>query len=140
MLEQGSYSDYGVSLVDVTDCPLTEDEVMIIMKIDAWDKPILSARIEGEIVFTEQSSIGIQDLDECAKANINGLFSCYLGRKHTTVLDRQYSKEELLKIAQENDTSGIDFWNRVIDERYNTYIKAYPIYQKMAGVLPETTN
>jgi hypothetical protein len=131
VVEQGEYSDYGVSIVDITDCPLTEEEILVLLKIDQWDNPTASGEINGEIKFYDNSSISIKNIKEEAKDNINSLFACH--GKNETVLDREYSKEELLEIATKNDRSGVDYWKDKINNKYEEYLKGYMLYKKLSN-------
>lgn len=132
IIEQGSYSDYGVSIADITDCPLTREEMLKLLKINELDEPKISGEIIGKINFYDNSSISIKNFKEEAENNINGLFSCYSNRaKYKTVLDREYTKEELLKIAMANDYSGEDYWEEHIEEKYQQYLEGLELYQKL---------
>lgn len=129
IIEQGSYSDYGVSFIDITDSKLTEKEILTLLKIDQWDKPSIGGRINGELIL--DGSFSLKDIKIEAEDNINRLFCCYSNKKFKTVLDKFYSKKECLDIAMANDGSGSDYWNGKIDSMYADYSKAYPIYQKL---------
>ena len=131
IIEQGSYSDYGVSVIDVTDCNLTNEEIYTVLKIDSYDNPSISGKISGEIEFYDNSSLDIKDLKKEIEYKLNSLFCCYDNRAYKTVLDKFYSKDELLKIAEANDKSGKDYWERCIDEKYKGYEEGYKIYLKL---------
>lgn len=126
IVEQGEYSDYSMYFIKVPEnSPISESDMIFLISLDVWDKPTITGHIWGEI------DIRVEDLKERAGKEINALFCCYDNRKYKTVLDKLYSKEELLKITTENDTSGLDWWKTKIDERYDDYIKAIGLYKKL---------
>jgi hypothetical protein len=102
---------------------ISEANIAFLIGLDEWDKPIITGHIWGEI------DIRVEDLKERAEKEINQLFSCYDNRKYKTVLDKLYSKEECLEIATANDSSGIDYWKRELDEKYGKYVKAFGLYK-----------
>lgn len=126
IIEQGEYSDYSMYFIKVPEkSQISESDIAFLIGLDEYDNPTITGHIWGEI------DIRVEDLEERAKKEINRLFSCYDNRKHKTVLDKKYSKDELLRIAMENDTSGEDYWRREIDEKYTKYVKAFDLYQKL---------
>jgi len=131
IIEQGTYSDYGVSIVDITNCPLTLDEIYTVLKIDSHDTPQISGKIKGEIKFYDNSSLGVKDLKKEIESKLNCLFCCYSNRVYKTVLDKLYTEEECLKIAITNDSSGEEFWQREIRLKYNDYKEGFAIYNKL---------
>ena len=132
IIEHGEYSDYGVSFFEVPDnFPLSEKEICFLISLDAWDKPYISGHIEGNLTLNDNAAIDLHNIKEEAESHINRLFCCYKNRKNKTVLDHKYTKEECLKIAMENDNSGLAFWSKEINDKYTEYEKAYELYQKI---------
>ena len=130
--EHGEYSDYGVSIFEIPDkFPLSEDEICFLISLDVWDKPVITGHIEGKVTLEDNAAIDIHKIKEEAESHINRLFCCYENRKHKCAFDRKYTKEEALKMATENDSSGIDYWQSKIDREYSDYERAYELYQKI---------
>lgn len=129
IIEQGVYSDYGMFFVEKDD-RLTNEEHLELLNIDeTYNKAGIAGEIEGE--FLLDNNIRIDKIEEVAKNNLNRLFCCYYNRKYITVLDKEYSKEELLKIARENDNSPDEYWNREIDIKYQEYKRGFELYLKI---------
>ena len=133
IIEQGEYSDYGVSIVEVPrKCPLTDEEIVFLLKIDQYDTPTMSGEIIGEVFLFDNASIDIKDIKTEAKSNINRLFSCFDNREYKTVLDKKYTKEECLKIATTNDSSGIRYWTEEINHKYAQYERGFELYNRLS--------
>jgi len=131
IIEQGEYSDYGVSILKITDIQLSEEEILTLIKIDYYDKPNIAGVIEGNLTLRDTGCLSLTDLKLEAEDNINKLFCCYRNSKNQTVLDKLYTKDECFKIAIENYNSGVRYWQETIDKKYEQYVKAYEIYKKL---------
>lgn len=126
IIEQGDYSDYQMYFIKVPEnLSITESDMAFLIGLDDWDKPTITGHIWGKI------DIRVENLKDRAKKEINSLFCCFDNRKYKTVLDKLYTKEELLKIVIANDNSGVDYWEKEIDEHYQKYIKAFNLYKKL---------
>ena len=128
IIEQGEYSDYSLFFVEF-DSRLSEKEHLALINTDDYDRATLAGVIEGEI--TNEGHLRIEKIKDLAECRINKMFCCYSNRPHKSVLDREYSKEELLKIVLENDKSGEEYWVRAVEKRHPEYVKVLPIYQKL---------
>jgi hypothetical protein len=124
IIEQGEYSDYSMYFIKVPEnSKISEANMAFLIGLDSWDTPTITGHVWGEI------DIRVENLKERAEKEINALFSCYDNRKYKTVLDKKYSKDELLDIVTANDGSGMDYWKNRIDEKYEKYVKAFGLYK-----------
>lgn len=129
IIEQGEYSDYSMYFIKVPEnLDISESDILFLISLDTWDKPTIAGHIWGKI------DVRVEDLEERAKKEINQMFACFDNRPNTTVVDREYSKDELIKIATENDYSGRKYWRKETDDRYDTYKKAIKLYFKLKGL------
>lgn len=129
IIEQGEYSDYSMYFIRLPEkLNMSESDIAFLIGLDEYDNPTITGHIWGEI------DVRVEELEERAKKEINQLFSCFDNRKYTTVLDRLYSKEELLDIATTNDGSGLSYWEREIDNKYTKYVKVFKLYSKITNL------
>lgn len=127
IVEQGEYSDFSVSIIEAPEnITITRDEIEELLNIDAWSH----AHITGEIIG-EVKEFPTAIIKATVEERVNSSFCCYENRKYKTVLDREYTKDELLKIANENDSSGSAYWDREIDKKYKEYKRAYELLKKL---------
>jgi hypothetical protein len=127
ILESGSYSDYSMDFLEVPEnSTLTETEMLLLLNVDIYEAYSVAGRIKGELIGVEPMVLKTK-----AAYEINSLFCCYENRIHKTVLDRLYTKDELLVIATDNDGSGHDYWKISIEQKYKKYVRAFNTYKKL---------
>ncbi len=126
IIEQGEYSDYKMYFIKMPkNIRISESDILFLLGFDDYDNPTIAGHTWGEV------DVRVENLKERVEKEINRAFCCYDNRKYKTVLDRLYSKEELLIIVMANDGSGEGYWENKIEAEYEKYVKAFSLYQKL---------
>ncbi len=127
ILEHGEYSDYSVDFIEVPNkLKITKKEIEFVLNLDKNNGYSISGEIIGKIKGWEAMVLKTK-----LGSEIDKMFCCYENRKVKTILDRVYTKEELLSISTQNDSSGVDYWKRKIENDYLDYVKALEIYKSL---------
>ena len=126
IIEQGEYSDYRMYFVRVPEIDMSDEDLLFLLGLDEYTQPFLSGYISGEVVDHE-----VKDLIPEVEKEINQMFCCYDNRKFETILDKEYTREELLEVATSNDKSGTDYWEKEVKWIYPKYLRAFILYNQL---------